>query len=85
MPSLARGFSYLIAAQVQAIMLVLMAWKVGEWANEKHPIGVNWYLITFTVAVLAVAQTFYVVIRAAMRPSGENGSNSAPKSETKAP
>ncbi len=60
---MARAFSYLIAAQVQAVALCLMAWWVGDWANQNHPIFVNWYAITFPVAVLGIAQTFYVVIR----------------------
>lgn len=66
MNSLARAFSYLIAAQVQAVALCMFAWWVGRWANENHPISVNWYAITFPVAVLAIAQVFYVVVRSAI-------------------
>jgi hypothetical protein len=83
MPSLARGFSYLIAAQVQAITFILMAWYVGQWANREHPIGVNWYVITFPVAILAVAQTFYVVIRAALRQGASESTDSGKKEGSK--
>jgi tellurite resistance protein TehA-like permease len=69
MNSMARAFSYLIAAQVQAVALCMLAWWVGNWANENHPIGVSWYAITFPVAVIAIAQTFYVVIRSAIAQS----------------
>lgn len=65
MNSMARAFSYLIAAQVQAVALCMLAWWVGDWANKNHPISVNWYAITFPVAVIAIAQTFYVVVRSA--------------------
>lgn len=66
MASLAKAFSLLIAAHVQAIGLVMLAWWAGSWLNENHPTGWNWYAITFPVAVIAVIQTFYVVIRHAM-------------------
>jgi energy-converting hydrogenase Eha subunit A len=60
---MSRALSYLIAAQVQAVALIMAAWLVGRWLNENHPIGVNWYVITFPVGVLAVGQTFYVIVR----------------------
>lgn len=66
-----RALSYLIAAQVQAVALIMAAWLVGQWLNENHPIGVNWYAITFPVAVLAVAQTFYVIVRKAIQMDKE--------------
>lgn len=69
MANLAKAFSYLIAAQVQAVGLILLAFWGGDWLNKNHPIGFNWYVVTFTVAVVAVAQTFYVVVKAAMSES----------------
>lgn len=66
-----RALSYLIAAQVQAVALIMAAWLVGQWLNERHPIGVNWYAITFPVSVLAVAQTFYVIVRKAIQVNKE--------------
>jgi tellurite resistance protein TehA-like permease len=75
MASLSRALSYLIAAQFQAVGLILVAWWGGNWLNEQHPLSFNWYAITFPVATLAVAQTFYVVIRHALRQAkGETGS-----------
>jgi hypothetical protein len=69
MASLTRAFSYLIAAQFQALGLFFVAWWGGNWLNEHHPISVNWYAVTFTVAVLATGHTFYVVIRHAINQS----------------
>ncbi len=62
-----KAFSYLISAQVQAVTLILMAFWVGDWLNENYPKGFNWYLATFTIAVIAIFQTFYMVIRAALK------------------
>lgn len=66
MASLGQGFSLLIAAQFQALGLVFVAWWGGNWLNQNHPIGVTWYAITFPVAVIGIAHSFYVVIRHAM-------------------
>ena len=46
--------------------MIFLAYWAGDWLNKNHPIGFNWYAVTFTVGVLGVAQTFYVVIRAAL-------------------
>jgi hypothetical protein len=66
MASLSRAFSFLIAAQIQAMAILGAAWWIGSYLNENHPISFNWYAITFPVGVIAVAQMFYVVVRAAL-------------------
>ena len=63
MDKMTRSLSYLIAAQVQAITLILAGWLVGEWLNENYQMDFNWYAVTFPVAILAVAQSFYMIIR----------------------
>lgn len=83
MANLGKAFTYLIAAQVQAVTFILMAYWVGDWLNKNHPASFNWYIVTFVVGVLGIAQTFYVVIRAAMT-EGQTGkkSNKATEDET---
>lgn len=80
MANLGKAFTYLIAAQVQAVTFILMAYWVGDWLNKNHPIDFNWYILTFVVGVLGIAQTFYVVIRAAMS-QGQDGAKSADASD----
>ena len=63
MDKMTRSLSYLIAAQVQAITLIIAGWLVGQWLNQKYPADFNWYAVTFPIAILAVAQSFYVIIR----------------------
>lgn len=67
MNSMARALSYLIAAQLQAVSLIMLAWWGGNWLNVNHPLSFSWFAITFPVAVLGTIQTFYVVIRHALR------------------
>jgi hypothetical protein len=63
MNSLTKAFSYLIAAQFQAIGLIFAAWWIGDWLNKHHPMQLSWYAVTFSVGVLGVVQTFYVIMR----------------------
>jgi uncharacterized membrane protein len=80
--NLGKAFTYLIAAQVQAVTLILMAYWVGDWLNKNHPMSFNWYVVTFVVGVFGIAQTFYVVIRAAMT-EGATKANSDKANEEK--
>jgi hypothetical protein len=73
MASLSRALSYVIAAQFQAVGLILVAWWGGNWLNEQHPLSFNWYAVTFPIATIAVGQTFYVVIRHALNQAKEGG------------
>jgi len=67
MNPMTRAFSYLIAAQFQAVGLIILAWWGGQYLNEHHPLSFSWYAITFPVAVLGTVHTFYVVVRHALR------------------
>lgn len=65
MASLTKGFTYVLAAQFQAIGVILAAWWFGEWLDKNHPLSFSWLAITLPVAILVIAQTFYVVVRRA--------------------
>lgn len=67
MNNLTKAFSYLIAAQFQAIGLIFAAWWIGDWLNEHHPMQISWYAVTFPIGVLGVAQTFYTIVRHVFR------------------
>lgn len=58
-----RAFSVAIAAQFQALGILALAWLGGEWLNERYPKNFNWYLVTFLIAIVTIAQTFYVILR----------------------
>jgi len=58
-----QAMSYLIAANMEAVMLLLGAWQGGEWLNEKFPGTTNWYLITFSLAILIMIHSWYVIFR----------------------
>ena len=58
-----KAFAYLIAAHVQVIGIVFMAWWLGTWLNVNHPIGFNWLYITIPFGILAMVHSFYLIIR----------------------
>jgi hypothetical protein len=66
MASLARAFTYVIAAQIQVVGFIFLAYWVGDWLNKSHPASFSWYWVTGVIGGLCSIQTFYVVIKAAM-------------------
>jgi hypothetical protein len=64
-----KALTYVIAAQFQALALLLLGWWVGKELNSNFPASFDWLLVTILFAVVASLQTFYVLIRAAYRES----------------
>jgi hypothetical protein len=74
MANFGRGYTYLIAAQFQALALLAFAYFAGSWLNDHWPKGFNWYAVTIPISVLGMAQTFYVVVRQVMS-EGKTGAS----------
>jgi hypothetical protein len=75
MASLGKAFTYVIAAQFQAIGLLLTAWWIGAWLDREHATSFSWMIVTMPVGILVMGQTFYVMVRRAYQltksePSG---------------
>jgi len=49
-----RPFGFVMAANIEAIVVFLGAWKIGEWLNSSYPKSFNWLLITFLLGVVIV-------------------------------
>lgn len=56
--------SYLLAANAEAVVLIMIGYWLGNWLNEQHPIGVSWFVVTFSIAIAGVGFSFYKVVRA---------------------
>lgn len=76
-----RAFSVAIAAQFQALGMLGLAWFAGDWLNKRYPQDFNWYIVTFLLCVVMIAQTFYVMLRHFMRV--EKSAEKAASSQTK--
>ncbi len=63
MDKLSRGMGYAMAIPTQALGLFAFAWYAANWLNENHPIGINWFVITFIIAIVAVVHTVYLIVR----------------------
>jgi ABC-type enterochelin transport system permease subunit len=62
-----KAFSVAIAAQFQALGMLGLAWYAGDWLNHHYPKSFNWFFITFLISIVAIAQTFYVMLRHFMK------------------
>lgn len=58
-----RAFGYLLAFNVEAIALITTAWFGGRWLNTNHPISLNWFFVTFLLAVLGMGRSVYVLMK----------------------
>lgn len=65
MASLTKAFTYVIAAQFQAIGVLMTAWWVGDWLDRNRAASFSWMAITIPVGVVVMGQTFYLMIRRA--------------------
>jgi hypothetical protein len=75
-----KAFSVAIAAQFQALGMLGLAWYAGDWLNKNYPQNFNWYIITFLISIISIAQTFYVMLRHFMKTdSASQAANGHPK------
>lgn len=82
MSNLTKAFSYLIAAQVQAITLIVGAWWIGDYLNEHRPIGFTWFAITIPIGIIGVFHSFYIVIRYTLKQSKKSAKDVKGSDET---
>ena len=65
MASLTKAFTYVLAAQFQAIGLIFTAWWIGDWLDKNHATSFSWLIVTLPVGIVVMGQTFYVMVRRA--------------------
>jgi hypothetical protein len=63
MTNFAKGFSYVIAAHVQSVGLIMLSIWGGRELDVYYPLNFTWLYIMVPVAVFGVFQTFYLILR----------------------
>ena len=66
-----KAFGYLTAANTEAIALVVAAWFGGQWLNENWDIGIDWYVVTFPIAILIIFKSWYHIYCVLTKPPKE--------------
>lgn len=79
MNKMVRGMSYLLAVNFEAVAVIFGAWMLAKWLDSNHPQQFRWMMVTLPVALLVIAHSFYMVIRALIRL--EKGGSSTPEIE----
>ena len=59
--------SYLLAANTEAVALLLGAWWLGNSLNEWSPMDFSWSLVTFVGAGVVIAHSWYLIFRTVFR------------------
>lgn len=65
--NLFRVFGYLLAANGQAVLLIVLAKKVADYLNYNYPTNFDWASIVWPVAFILIAHSFYVIIASLIR------------------
>ena len=63
MKKLETGLAYLIAINIEAAVIILVAWVVAEWANSSYPQKFSWITVAIPVALLIIIKQWYTVIK----------------------
>ncbi|MEZ4742865.1 MAG: hypothetical protein R3B45_10535 [Bdellovibrionota bacterium] len=63
MKDIAKAFSYLIAAQVQAVGIILFSLWAAKKLDELYPMRFTWLIVIIPIGILAVIHTFYLILR----------------------
>lgn len=58
-----RSLATLLAANFEALGMLLMAWWGGGWLEEHYPIFMNWYAITFLAALSMIVISWFRMFR----------------------
>ena len=67
-----RAASYLIAANFEVIVLIIGAWEIAKWANEKYPISFSWLMVTMPIAVIIIIKSWYVFFNEILKKDKED-------------
>lgn len=70
-----RSIAFLLAINMEAVMLVVGAWTLGDWLNENYPFSHSWYAVTFPIACIIILHSFYVVFKTLLRINADQEKN----------
>lgn len=54
-----KALAYLMAANFEAVAVFVSAWYIGEWLTVKYPEVIDWFIVTFSVAIVVVVHSWY--------------------------
>lgn len=58
-----KAFGLVMAANVEAIVLFIVAQWVGTWLNQNYPRDSDWHQISYLMAVLILGVSWYRMFR----------------------
>jgi len=74
-----RGLAYLLAANFQALGLILGGWGVGSLLDKRFPVeGLSWITVSILIAVVVVIYTWYVMFQSLVRQKSDEAAKKIP-------
>ena len=70
-----KSFGYLLAANFEAVAVLLAAWFGGSYLNESMPQNFSWLPVTFAMAGIVIVHSWYVIFKVMIRLDREQRMN----------
>lgn len=70
-----KAFGYLLAANFEAVALMIAAWFGADYLNTVLPQSFSWVPVTFTIAGLVIMHSWYVIFKTLLRLDREQRMN----------
>ena len=62
-----RLYALLMGANFESVAYLLAAWQGSEWLNENYPKDFSWSMMTYLLALILIARSWYVIFRIMIR------------------
>ena len=69
-----RAFGFLVAANTEAILLLVGAISSSQWLDEHYPLSIGWLPINLLVALVIIVHSWTRIFRALVAKERPNGS-----------
>ena len=63
--------AYLMAVNMETVVLMLAGWWAAGWLNEHFHKDFNWMVVTFPIAALLVLHSWFVLFRTVLNTKSE--------------
>jgi hypothetical protein len=62
-----QQMGYLLAANFETLIYIVMAWWGARYLNEHYPKSFDWALVTYVLGLLLILRSWYLVFRSLIK------------------
>lgn len=77
-----QKFGIVMGANFEAVAFAMAAYYSAIWLDEHYPKSFHWSTVTYVLALILIARSWYVMLRVLIRDQKAAATGPEPKSET---